>query len=247
MQFQQVRDAIIDTLGADSAALPAANQFRVIGYQRQAEDAVSALNQTIQVFYNAGDFPKSGGSFIGDSIKHKPSFRIEMTVASKTKGNLSGLESATTPAEASAALATFFEASSLVDTAMDQLWSNVWNILMDAKNETFSLPIGAVSSRWVNGFQKDNPTPKGEIVLLTANAVLSCDVDEEVIGVTGATGLDFDITLIDINGDTEQKTGVSADIIPGLIKYSMIADGGNHFAGNKGAFAGITGFLLPEL
>jgi len=212
MQFQQVRDAIIATLGADSAALPAVNQFRVISYQRQAESAVSALNQSIQVFYNAGDFPKSGGSFVGDSVKHKPTFRLEMTVASKAKGNLSGLEAATTPAEASAALATFFEASSIVDKAMDQLWSDVWNILMDAKNETFDLPIGAISSRWVSGFQKDNPTPKGEIVLLTANAILSCDVDEEVIGVTGTLGVDFDVTVSDINGDTEQKTGTAGTL-----------------------------------
>jgi hypothetical protein len=211
MQFQIVRDAIISVLGADAALLPAENQFRVIGYQRQAEDAKTALLASVQVFYDTGEFPKSGGSFVGDSVKHKTRFRLELTVAGKSKGDLSGLDSGT-PAGVAAALATFQEAAKGVDDAIDQLWSNLWNILMDAKNETYGLAIGAVSSRWVDGFKKDQPTPKGEIVVLTANASLTCDVDESVIGIEGILGTSFDVTFDDINGDIEQKTGASGTL-----------------------------------
>lgn len=211
MQFQTVRDAIISVLGTDAALLPGANQFRVIGFQRQATDAKSELVASVQVFYNTGDLPKSGGTFVGGSIKHKAAFRLELTVAGKTKGDLVGLDSGT-PAVVAAALASFQEATFVVDRAIDQLWSDLWNILMDAKNETYGLAIGAVSSRWVSGFKKDNPTPKGEIVVLTANASLTCDVDESVIGIEGIAGTAYDVTLDDVNGDTEQKTGAAGTL-----------------------------------
>lgn len=212
MQFQAVRDAIVSVLGANAGALPTERQFRVVGYQRQAEDAVTALIASVQIFYNTAAFPKSGGTFIGDSVKHNAEFRIEMTVAKRSKGDLSGLENAATEGDAAAALATFFEAAQSVDIYMDQLWSDVWNILMDAENETYGLPIGALSSRWIESFQKDQPSPKGEIVVLTANARLSCSVDEEVEGITGVPGSNYDVTLTDINGDTEQKTGVTGEL-----------------------------------
>lgn len=212
MQFQVVRDAIISVLGTDAVLLPVANQFRVIGYQRQAEDAETALIASVQIFYNTGNFPQSGGSFVGDSVKHNTEFRVEMTVAKKAKGDLSGLNNATTEAQAATALATFFEAAQFVDKAIDQLFSDVWNILMDAKNETYGLVVGAVSSRWITDFQKDQPSPKGEIVLLTANARLLCSVDESVIGIEGIAGDIYDVTLTDINGDTDQKTGKSGTL-----------------------------------
>lgn len=211
MQFQAVKDAIITTLGDDSAALPAARQFRVVGFQRQAESAKKALNASVQVFFNTGDLPKSGGGFVGE-VKHNTEFRIEMTVAKKAEGDLSGFENATTEGEAATALASFSEAAKLVDDLMDQLWSDVWNILMDSKNETYGLAIGEISSRWIPSFRKDQPTPKGEIVLLTANASLSCAVDESVLGIAGIGGDDFDVTLTDINGDTEQQTGVAGTL-----------------------------------
>lgn len=211
MQFQIVKDAVIATLGDDAALLPAARQFRVVGFQRQAESAKRALNASVQVFFNTGDFPKSGGGFVGE-VKHNTEFRIEMTVAKKAEGDLSGFENATTEAEAAAALVTFTEAAEAVDNIMDQLWSDVWNILLDAKNETYGLDIGAVSSRWVPSFRKDQPTPKGEIVLLTANASLNCSVDEQVLGIAGISGDDFDVEFTDINGDTEQKTGVAGTL-----------------------------------
>lgn len=212
MQFQPVRDAIISVLGASGTALPIDRQFRVIGYQRQAEDAVVALNTSVQVFYDSGAFPKSGGTFVGDAVKHNVEFRIEMTVAKKAKGDLTGLENATTEEQAATALASFFEAAQILDQAIDQLWSDVWNILMDADNETYGLAIGALSSRWISSFKKDQPSPKGEIGILTANCTLSCSVDETVIGIIGVPGDNYDVTLTDINGDTEQKTGKSGKL-----------------------------------
>lgn len=212
MQFQVVRDAIITTLETDVAALPTSEQFRLIGYQRQGEDAETALVQSVEVFFGRGEFPKRGGSFVGDSVKHDCEFRVELTVAGKAKGKLDDLNNATTPGEVATALATFKEAASGIDLAMDQLFSNVWNILMDAKNETYNLPTGAVSSRWVEGFEKDQPSPKGEIVILTGNIRFSCEVDESVLGVTGTTGTEFDVTFEEINGDDEQQTGAAGTL-----------------------------------
>lgn len=206
MQFQIVRDAIINKLGEGAALLPADNQFRVVGYQRQAIDAKCALMSSVQIYYNSGDLPKNSSGFV-DNVRHNINMRLDFTVAGKAKGNLQALENAITPAGKMAALATFQEASADVDLRIDQLWSDVWNILMDAENETYGLPVGALSSRWVGGFTKNDVSDKGEIVVISGSTTLTCSVTENVLGVIGTLSESIDVTLSDINGDVNQKTG----------------------------------------
>lgn len=206
MQFQIVRDAVIETLGDAVALLPVENQFRVVGYQRQAISAKCALDSSVQIYYNTGDLPKGSSAFV-ENVRHNMSMRLDFTVAGKARGNLQALENANTPAGKMSALATFQEASADIDLRIDQLWSDVWNILMDADNETYGLPIGALSSRWVGGFSKNDVSDKGEIVVITASTTFTCTVTEEVQGVVGVPCDDIDVTLSDINGDVNQKTG----------------------------------------
>lgn len=212
MNFQSVRDAVVNVLGADSAQLPSENQFRVVGYQRQAISAKRALQSSVQIYYSSGELPKGSSSFIGADVRHNVTFRIDFTVAGKAKGDLAALQNATTPAQKMAALQSFQEASFEIDERLDQLWSDVWNILMDAKNETFGLPVGACSSRWVGAFTKNDVSDKGEIVTISASSALTLTVNESVLGVTGTPGEEFDVTLNNINNDVEQRTGAAGEL-----------------------------------
>jgi len=205
MQFQTVRDAIENTLNTD-----AAGRYQVIGHQVQGSSAEERAVPTVAVFYGSGEFPQSGGS-IADANKHDATFRLEFTATAPSKGDLATLQNdAATPAELAAALATFQNAAWEVDRVVDQLFSDVYGVIMSALNETFGLAIGAVSSRWIGQISKDNPVPKGEVVMLTGSAVLTCTMEEQVLGEVGTPANEFD-TVVDIDGDDVEQTGVRVD------------------------------------
>lgn len=205
MQFQTVRDAIELTLNTDAAA-----RYQVIGYQVQGTSAEERAIPTVAVFFGSGDFPQSGGS-IADANKHDASFRLEFTATAPSKGDLATLQDdLATQAQLAVALATFQDAARDVDRIFDQLFSDVYGVIMDARNETFGLAVGAVSSRWIGQISKDNPVPKGEVVMLTGSAQLTCTMEEQVLGEVGTVGTIFD-TTVDLDGDDVEQTGVRVD------------------------------------
>ena len=205
MQFQAIRDAIESTLDTD-----AATRYQVVGYQVQGTSAEERIIQTVAVFYGSGSFPKTGGSIAGPN-KHDATFRLEFTVVAASEGDLATLQNETaTEMELATALATFQNAAREADRMLDQLFSDVYGVIMDARNETFGLDIGAVSSRWIGQINKDNPVPKGEVVMLTGSAQLTCTMEEEVLGETGTPGTEFE-TVVDIDDDDTERTGVRVD------------------------------------
>lgn len=206
MQFQAVRDAIEATLNADAAA-----RYQVIGYQVQATSAEERAIPTVAVYYGSGDFPQSGGSIAGPN-KHNATFRLEFTVTANPQGDLATLQDENaTQAQLATALATFQNAAREADRLLDQLISDVYGVVMDARNELFGLNVGDVSSRWMGNINKDNPVPKGEVVMLTGNAQLTCTVEEAVLGETGLAGEDIDV-VVDIDGDDVEQTGVAGPL-----------------------------------
>lgn len=206
MQFQAVRDAIETTLSAD-----AASRYQVVGYQVQGTSAEERITPTVAVYYGAGAFPEAGGSIAGPN-KHNATFRLEFTVVTQPEGDLATLQDENaTPAELATALASFQNAAREADRVLDQLFSDVYGVIMDARNELFGLAVGEVSSRWVGSMNKDNPTPKGEMVMLTGSAQLTCTVEEAVLGETGLAGIDID-TVVDFDGDDVEQTGVAGPL-----------------------------------
>lgn len=205
MQFETVRDAIENTLNTD-----ADSRYQVIGYQEQATSAEERVTPTVAVYYSAGAFPKSGGSLAGPNT-HNTTFRLEFTVTAASAGDLATLQDpeATESAYATA-LASFQSAARDADRLMDTLFSNVYGVIMDARNETFGLAVGKVASRWLGKMEKDTPVPRGEVVTLTGSAQLTCTVEEIVLGETGTAGTIFD-TNVDIDGDDIEETGVRVD------------------------------------
>jgi len=206
MQFQKVRDAIERTLNYHSGC-----RYQVIGYQVQAAGSTQRMIPTVSVYFSSGNFPKSGGSIAGEK-KHDISFRLEFTAAVQPRGDLRTLQDDTATAlQLSRALSTFQIAAREADRILDQLISDVHGVLTDARNEHFGLAVGDLSGRWVDSINKDSPTPRGETVLLTGSAQLTCTVCESVLGDAGIAGDDYNVT-IDLDGDDTEQTGTAGTL-----------------------------------
>lgn len=205
MQFRVVKAAVKDVLNTD-----AAGRYQVVGFQRQGSGSEERKLPTVTVFYREGDFDKANGSIAGPN-QHDVELSVQLMVVTSSKGDLSGLQSATTPAELAAALASFSDASETADEALDELADNIYQVLMDPSNEFFGLARGAVSSRWVGNIRKDQPMPRGQSVILTGSVRLTCRVEEQLLSATGTPGTEFD-TVVDIDGDDTEKTGAAGTL-----------------------------------
>jgi hypothetical protein len=208
MNFRTIKTSIIDNVLGPAEA----GRFQAIGFQRQAKSSaeVKGLLRTVQLYYSSGDFPKSAGRTSG-TTQHNVMYRVDLTVAEPAKGDVAALNNpASTPAEKAAALLAFQEGSNLADDSLDELYDIVYQILMDARNIDMGLGKGVVSSRWVGSIQKDQPIPNGELVTLTGSMQLTLKTPEIITGDTGTAAGIFD-TVIDIDGDDVEKTGVLVD------------------------------------
>ena len=186
----------------------AAGRFRTIGYQDQgkAADEVIDEDRAVQVYFDRGTFPKSGGSINGP-MRHDLTLRVELTAGKAAAGDLSVLESAgSTPAQIAAALAAFGNASSAADDSFDELADIVYQILMAADNQDLGLAVGEVSSRWITEITKNPPNARGQYVVITGNMDLTCTVSEAV---TGDDGKAASPTAVDLDLETYQPDSES--------------------------------------
>lgn len=206
MEFQAIKTAIETTLNSQ-----AAGRYDVVGYQRQSKGA-STFEKLVTVYYKSGSFPKSAAGIYGSPVKHDMSFEIEFTVSAESEVDLSVLESASsTPAQRSAALLALQNGAKLADDQIDQLFSDVWNVIMDAENAFFGLTDYSVQDRWIEDIEKDNPMPRGEYIILTGRSRLTCSVSEIPGGETGTAGTDFD-TTVNIQDDPNDNAGASGNL-----------------------------------
>ncbi|MHA1288296.1 MAG: hypothetical protein ACTSPB_12905 [Candidatus Thorarchaeota archaeon] len=212
MRFRSVKGTLVGLLGAASSG-----KFVVIGYQDSSRAAPEVLDEkrTIQVFYSAGDFPKSGGGLSGP-VMHEISFRVELTVAKSAVGDWNALNNpASTPAELENALENFQISTDLADDSFDELVQIIYQILMDARNIDLGQDVstdGPVANRWIGQVRKDKPDTRGQYVILTGYMELTCKVDEQVLGDVGTYAADHTVeTSIDIQDENkisdESKSG----------------------------------------
>jgi hypothetical protein len=208
MRFREVKEAIINVLGA---AATANGTYRVIGYQDRNRAAEEALGDSrlVEVFCSSGDFPKSAGD-IGGTMIHDPTIQILLTVASRSLVDLSVLDDpGASDAARAAALLAAKPATSIADDSMDELIELVYQVLMDAAERDFGL-TDLVANKWIPSWRKDAPLNLGEYVILGANMTLEFRVDEEVDGdsVVPADVIDTTLVVADENGDdTNGKAG----------------------------------------
>jgi hypothetical protein len=208
MQFEVIRDAIRRLL-ADKAA----GEFCVIGAQKSAKAAESVADKSrlIEVYYNRGEFPKSGGGITGPN-RHDATFRIDLTASKATEGDVSTIvNEESTAAQMAQALADMKESGLLADNSLDELFAAVYQILMDARSEDLGLEVGEVSSRWVTQLVKDEPIKTGSYTILTGSALLTCTVSEPVTGYKAVPVAPILSTDLELESDTAGKAGVRVE------------------------------------
>ena len=209
MNFRIIKQSIIDNVLAPEAST---YEFVVIGYQKQSKPAeqTTGPKRTVQVYFKEGDFPKSAGRPSGP-VSHNLRYKIELTVSSAVKGDLSVINNPdATALQLSTAISAFQNACALVDEAFDEFADFVWNVFMDGKNFDLGLDKGVMSNRWISNIQKDDIQEMGGLVTLTGSLDLTCRTSEQPRSVSGTAAKIFD-TEIDIDGDDVEKTGVKTD------------------------------------
>lgn len=203
MKFLAVKQAIVNTLGAS-----AAGQFTVVGWRGHGRAAEQVRNRIVECRYTDGQFPKSAGRRSGD-VQHSMTFTVGLYVSAAAKGNLAVInQQGASASQVAAAIAAFTEAAAIADSDMDALTSSVFEILMNACNREFGLPEGTVSNTWVESIQKNDPLEQGNLVVLTGNITVSCQVAEDVPGETPVVADGGISVVLDIDGDDVERTGV---------------------------------------
>jgi hypothetical protein len=120
---------------------------------------------------------------------------------------------ATAPQKA-AALAAAQMAGLLADQSFDELVDIVFQVVMDNLNVDLLLPKGTISDRFIPEMRKDEPLPKGKLVVLTGAIIFTCKVKEQVLGDEGVAGGKIIDSEIEIEGDDVGKAGVETQTDP---------------------------------
>lgn len=199
MKFRIIK-AAVKTLLINSAA----GLYKVAGAQKQSKSADEFIgnNRLVQVYYSRGTFPKRGGSMHGNN-NHEITLKLDFTVATPAKGDIATLNNAnSTAGQLQTALTNIAYASDLADDLIDELFDIVYQIIMNAENIHLGITTSdTVANRWITDFQKDEPVPRGELLVLTGSCNLTCKAIELVPGETPVTGNSIDTGLkIDNSG-----------------------------------------------
>lgn len=203
MMFRTIKSALVTILGN-----AASGNYRVLGYQSQSTDALTAAgeNRKVAVHYRAGSFPRSAASQRGP-VRHEMEFQIELLVSARAQGDVSALESeSSTEAERATAISNFIPAAKAVDTAMDEFIDVIYQVLMD--NEAVYLDDGVngdlkVANRWIASVQKDDPLPTGGLAVLTATLVYNVVAMETITGAAAVGSMSSVLVDLLIEGDVD--------------------------------------------
>jgi hypothetical protein len=206
MNFRLVLDALINKVLGPAER----GRFRTVGFQDQKRAAPEVLDceRTVQVFYDSGNFPKSGGRQTGPT-QHDIVIGVDLTVSRSVEGDLTTIDGGTTDQKIRA-ISAMQNAAGLAEASINDLIDIVYNILMDGLNIDLQLPVGIIANRWIDRIEKKDISDQGEYVVAGASMNLSLRVSEEPSGDVGipiASG-GFDNT-IDIDNDDVEKTGVT--------------------------------------
>jgi len=206
--FQDIRDSIRRVLAQN-----ANGEFDLIGAQKRGKSAeeVKDQNRLVEVYYYRGEFPKSGGTLLGPN-RHDWQFRIDFTVATASKGDIATIEDpGSSAAQVARAIRDMKESELSADDSLDDLFSRIYQILMDARHENFDLPTGTIASRWVSSLSKDEPIERGNFTILTGSCILSGTTSEPVDGLIGVKAG----PVLDVGVETETDIPGKAGVIIG--------------------------------
>lgn len=199
MEYQNIKDAL-DILLETAAA----GRYAVLGTRNRSHDAeVVHSRSQVTTYYQSGDFPKSSGSIPGP-FRHDMTFKIDLLVSGAARCDLSILNNPdASETEISAALAASTNATAEADAAIDTLVSLVWDIIMRPENRKLGLSYDP--QRWITGFNKNDPSQKGALVLMSGSLTMAATAMESVTGEVGVPGASIETNIrltADVTGET---------------------------------------------
>lgn len=182
MDFRVVKNKIVEILG-DAAA----GRFRVIGYrgQTKSQNEIKKNDRIVLVNFTDGQFPKNAGGRIGRKI-HDITIDLELSTSAAAECDVRVLtDESAAPAAKALAISEIKEATEKADQFIDELIEYVYQILMDASNESLLLDKGTISNRWIDSIKKDAVLEHGSLIVKTALLKYTCRVSETVLGDPG--------------------------------------------------------------
>jgi hypothetical protein len=164
----------------------AAGRFQIIGYQRQKKAAETKIDDVlVQCWIESADIDWSRSTRNGPK-EHEVSIKVQFTVAQPASGDVATLlDPNSTDSARATALANLTAADQETSGALYAAWGAVFEILDDARNQTFGLPKGAISDKSFSNFRQDEPTSRGGLAVNTATANLDFRVKEAQLGESG--------------------------------------------------------------
>lgn len=199
----------------------ASGRFQVIGYQRQTKPAETKIdNVLVQCWIESANIDWSRSSRTGPK-EHEVSIKVQFTVAQPASADVATLlDPNSSDAARAAALAAMTAADQATSGALYAAWSAVFEILDDARNQTFGLAKGAISDKSFSNFNQDDPPSRGGLPINTATATLDFRVKEAQLGEAGYTPdpIIYDNTLkgagFDQIVDNISEAGATIEVSP---------------------------------
>jgi hypothetical protein len=203
MVYRTVKDAL-DTL----LVAKAAGKYSVLTAKNRGHDVRDIFTiPRVLTYYDSGTFDKSKSS-LSAPFDHLAILKIEMLVASKATADLSVLnDSGSTAEQLAAALAARDYANIAADDKLDALSAQVFDIIMSPENSDFGM--GWEPNRFITGFDKTDPAPRGSLFFLSGIFTMTIEVPETVTGETG-TAADTMDNIIKVTSDVTGSTLDSA-------------------------------------
>jgi len=184
MQFQLVKAAIIALLDASASA----GRFSVMAYQQQKHDAdeIAEYNRHVTVFYKSGSFASSSRPRSG-IMQHDMTFGVDMLISAKALVDLRTLDDPQSSAnDRASALGAYYDAGAHADDLADDLFSQLFNIIVNPVNQDLGFAAGTITdvpgTPRLSDFQKADVARQGEMVVLGCSATLKIRCAEKTAG-----------------------------------------------------------------
>lgn len=216
MKFQAIGASIIALLGAN-----ANGQYYVAGHRTQKTDGELSRgnNRIVMITYSRGSFSESKSGTVSPQ-QHDMEFVAELQASSAAKVDLSVIddENSTEP-QLAAALAEQTSAAFEANKSVEELYSLVWNTLIDPRNIFFGGNI-KFSNRRIGEMAKDDVIRRGKLVTVTGRMLITCTVPEDVPGAIPAESPGVISTTMantyDNQGNSIQNASIKVPLVPSL-------------------------------
>jgi hypothetical protein len=200
MNFQIVKGAIISLLTASASA----GRFSVMAYQQVKHDAddIAEYNRHVSVFYKSGSFASSSRPNSG-ILQHDMTFQVDMLVSANALVDLQTLDDPqSTPLQRASALGAYYDAGAHADDLMDDLWAQIFAIIVNPVNHDLGLAVGTIAdipgTIRLGDYQKADVARQGQTVLLGASCTLRLRCAEKTVGDTSnqpLVGIDSKVNI----------------------------------------------------